>query len=384
MRSPGAVQHLRYVDALRGLAILGVLLVHCGQYGSGDRLMPALFRTVTSQGQLGVQLFFIVSAFTLFLSFKRRVLTERRPIVNFFIRRFSRVAPMYYLGILAYLWLDGRGPRYWLGSAESITTGNIVSNFTFVHGFNPYWINSLVPGGWAVAVEMLFYCLVPVLVLRIANRRHAFNFLLFTLFLRLGMEVLLSRAHPIPDAELWGKYLKLYLPSQLPVFALGILMYFLVVDDADAAARDAISPAAMLLAAVVVISQAALGIHILPAHVMSSIAFVVFAVALSRQEWKILVNPVFTHLGKVSFSLYLVHIAVLHGLARFGGADYLPVTGGVSAMLNYLIRLGLLLVASVAAATVLQKLVERPTQRLGTRLIAVVEARRLPRVGVAV
>ena len=54
---------------------------------------------VAFTGQRGVQMFFLVSAFTLTLShYNRR--QERRPTLNYAIRRFFRIAPMLYLGIL--------------------------------------------------------------------------------------------------------------------------------------------------------------------------------------------------------------------------------------------------------------------------------------------
>ena len=61
-----------YVDSLRGSAILLVLTVHCVLASDG----PMYFLI----GQRGVQLFYIVSAYTLFLS-----LIERRTEKNFIL-----------------------------------------------------------------------------------------------------------------------------------------------------------------------------------------------------------------------------------------------------------------------------------------------------------
>lgn len=114
---------LRYIDSLRGLAILAVLMVHCGQYGINK--YPDLIANIINTGGRGVQLFFVASAFTLFLSLARRSETVKS---NFYIRRFFRIAPMYYLGIAYYLMQDGYGPRYWLGDAPGITSWHIFAN----------------------------------------------------------------------------------------------------------------------------------------------------------------------------------------------------------------------------------------------------------------
>ena len=92
---------LQYVDAIRGLAIMAVLLVHCGQHGTNH--YPAPITQAIVNGQMGVQLFFVMSAFTLFLSYVNRQGRERFAIRNFFIRRVFRIAPMYWLGIAYYL-----------------------------------------------------------------------------------------------------------------------------------------------------------------------------------------------------------------------------------------------------------------------------------------
>ncbi len=231
---------LDYVDTLRALAILGVLLVHVNQ--SGLIATPKIFSKIANEGARGVQLFYVASAFTIFLSLKNRAQKERHSVRNFFIRRFFRIAPMYYLGICYYLYQDGFGPRQWLGDETHIASLNIASNFTFTHAFNPYWITSLVPGGWSIGVEMCFYAIVPFLFMRIKNTNQAFHFFIVTLLLRYALHIILIHLHPITDAWLWQAYLSLYFPSQLPIFALGILLYFVLIENKRGGGVSQVSP----------------------------------------------------------------------------------------------------------------------------------------------
>ena len=60
------MKKLDFIDALRGYAILGVLMVHTSQYG--NKLHSTLGTLITEKGAMGVQLFFLASSFTLFLS----------------------------------------------------------------------------------------------------------------------------------------------------------------------------------------------------------------------------------------------------------------------------------------------------------------------------
>src|SRR5882762_10886690 len=212
---------LNYIDAFRGIAICGVLVVHCGQAGRNN--YPSFLQNIILEGAAGVQLFFLASAFTIFLTFADRHRNEINHTSNFFIRRFFRIAPMYYIGIIYYLYQDGWGARYWLGNATEVSAWNIASNLGFFHAFNPYWITSVVPGGWSIAVEMFFYCLVPILVLSIRNLNQAIVFFVFTLLLRMMLYSLLHRFPLIAFDRLWEEYLFFYPPNQLPVFACGII-----------------------------------------------------------------------------------------------------------------------------------------------------------------
>jgi exopolysaccharide production protein ExoZ len=97
---------LGYIDALRGYAILGVIVVHVAQ------CVPRLewpLSLVASQGARGVQLFFVVSGLTLMLSWHAR----NDGIAAFYVRRVFRIVPMFWLAIALFVSLDGFGPRYW-------------------------------------------------------------------------------------------------------------------------------------------------------------------------------------------------------------------------------------------------------------------------------
>lgn len=354
---------LNYIDVLRGIAILGVLMVHCGQYGHND-FIPVTIANIIGNGANGVQLFYIASAFTLFLSMNRRNENEKYPKLNFFIRRFFRIAPLYYIGIFYYLWQDGFGSRYWLGDQDLVTTANILSNIFFVHGFNPYWINSVVPGGWSIAVEMLFYCIAPFLFVKIKNVRVAYLFVLVTLVLRLVLDILLHKIHLIESDRLWNEYLFFYFPSQLPIFALGIFFYYIVQEGYDIK----IAPPALLLTSFLLILHI-IGFSLLPIYFIFGIVFVLFGIAISKINYKILENPVLLYIGKVSYSMYLVHFGVLYWLTKFDLVDFIVVNNSISAIINYCLRFVVLVSISILFSTISYQLIELPGQRIGQRII---------------
>jgi peptidoglycan/LPS O-acetylase OafA/YrhL len=152
---------LKFVDALRGYAILGVVLVHTAQFGKP--LASTTLNLLFEKGAMGVQLFFIASAFTLFRSFDSRVAKEKFAVINFFIRRFFRIAPLFYIAIVYFLFQNSISNRnvFTPGLANWV---DIFCNFIFVNGFTPYGIQSIVPGGWSITVEVVFYAMLPFLL----------------------------------------------------------------------------------------------------------------------------------------------------------------------------------------------------------------------------
>jgi peptidoglycan/LPS O-acetylase OafA/YrhL len=354
------MKKLDYIDALRGLAILGVLMVHTNQYGT--TIANQIIAKIIVGGASGVQLFYLTSAFTLMLSFNNRGKTEKSPIQNFFIRRFFRIAPMYYLGILYYIFQDGLGPRYMLGNATQITVLNIISNFTFFHGFNPYWISSLVPGGWSIAVEMTFYAILPLLGTKITNGKTAFNFFIITLLLRLLFHLLLMNIHINNDDRLWEQYLFFYFPNQLPVFLLGILLYFICIEQES---LEKLSKISVFIFLILLFFRYKLDTEfILPNHILFSIGFLFLGLFLSKYKFVLLVNPLIKYIGKISFSMYLVHFAILHYLMLFNSVNYFE-----NNFLNFISRFCIVIFLTIIVASLFYNLIEVPFQNLGKKII---------------
>jgi peptidoglycan/LPS O-acetylase OafA/YrhL len=90
------IKKLDYIDAVRGVAVLLVILVHTLTFLDRGGL-NSIFRIGVEQGRMGVQLFYMASAFTLFYSLAYRSKEESFSSVKFFIRRFFRIAPMFLL-----------------------------------------------------------------------------------------------------------------------------------------------------------------------------------------------------------------------------------------------------------------------------------------------
>ena len=355
------MKKINYLDSLRGIAIIGVVMIHVSLYGKVP--LPNFLNALVSKGMRGVQLFFMVSAFTLYLSYNYHITHEKNHLKNFYLRRFFRIAPMYFIGIIYYLFQDGLGERYYLGDQDCITKYNILSNFTFIHGFNPYWINSVVPGGWSIAIEMTFYLIFPLIFHKIKSLNNAFKLFFFSMISSLLLAFIFHKFQLIPSKELWSEYLVFYFPSQFPVFSIGIVAYFLVIEKQKI---NSISPIYLIFFIVMLLLQLGYGNYLFFSnHILFSLAFLGAIVMISKVNFTLFVNPITNFIGKLSFSLYLVHFAVLHWLEKWDLVNYFN-----KSMTDYFIRLLLTIVLSVLISFCLYKLIEQPFIRIGKRIIS--------------
>jgi peptidoglycan/LPS O-acetylase OafA/YrhL len=370
------LKKLKYIDSLRGLAILGVLLNHNLSMGNTSGKIPTVILMAFQVGALGVQLFFILSAFTLFLSFEQRIESESAPVKNYFIRRFFRIAPLFYLAIVYYLWQDGFGYHYWLGDVKEISLANIISNFTFTFGFNPYWLMSIVPYSWTIAVESVFYLFMPLFFYKVKSLNAALLFILGTYLIWSLLHFYLSDHIMISDARIWGSYLYFFLPKQLPIFGLGIFLFFVLKEKGEK-----LNPVVLLLlltSLLVIYIGKSSGMKLFTINIefILSITFAMLIYVLHHKPYQIFVNPITRYIGKVSYSIYLCHDAVIFFMRKFQLTSFISSTGKYDPLLDYFIRFGLLVILVTLLASITYYMVEVPGQNLGKRVIKLLENRK--------
>jgi peptidoglycan/LPS O-acetylase OafA/YrhL len=100
------------LDFLRGVAILSVICVICVHVSSAFPIGVRYLDAALGFGRFGVQLFFFVSALTMCHMWELRR-DEANPAMKFYIRRFMRIAPLFWLAIPVYLLFNGTGQSYW-------------------------------------------------------------------------------------------------------------------------------------------------------------------------------------------------------------------------------------------------------------------------------
>ena len=299
-----------WVDALRGYAILLVMMIHTSLIFLGNSFHLEM---ITRVGDLGVTMFFIASSYTLFNSYKnRQAIDGDKAAYFFFIRRFFRIAPLYYLAIIGYVAVGFFYHSRWVKTP--IELGKVIANFSFLNGIYLPAINYIPPGGWSVGVEMLFYLTIPLLFSKIKNVRKAFVFLVSSIvgsfLIQILLYFLISHYTKLSWELLRGWYLYFWFPNQFPVFCFGILLFFVI--QIKIHYQEWLL--ALSIALIVLLSffnfQLSFPKFLIQREYLYSIAFFLFAFSLSRTNLRFMIKPI-NKLGKVSFSAYLIHFIVI-------------------------------------------------------------------------
>jgi len=152
------------LDVLRGLAALGVLCFHFTTRYTElfSPQTPALFRF--PYGQNGVQLFFMISGFVIFMTLDK----TKRPL-DFIVSRFSRLYPCYWVAIILTFTIIR---VFNLPGRETSLTQAAINMSMFQDWFHIKRVDTVY---WTLTVELSFY-LVMLLLFATRQLKHIESF----------------------------------------------------------------------------------------------------------------------------------------------------------------------------------------------------------------
>ena len=153
-----ATPTLTSIQALRGLAAVSVVVFHAFQW-LDDQFWV---------GAAGVDVFFIISGFIIWTVSAGR---ESSP-ASFAWRRFTRVAPAYWLMTLAVAAIALADPAFL--PQVSVTPPHLVLSLAFIPHHDPHGlVFPLLPPGWTLNYEAMFYVIVAAALVAPARLRFA-------------------------------------------------------------------------------------------------------------------------------------------------------------------------------------------------------------------
>ena len=346
------IQSARKLDGLHGLravAALAVVLFHLQRIPNLP--LPSWLSSVTSDTYLSVHLFFVISAFSLFHS-------SRYAPANYsayLVKRFFRIAPLFYV-MLAYM--------LWLGGFPGWQA--LLSNVTFTFNLIPGQEWSVVWAGWSVGVEMLFYLMLPGLLFLI---RGWVGFLIVFLGAATLSAVVWYITTGVPGLRVDFAYFSL--AGNMASFSAGLLAYR-VFKSADVRRRHKWGSIFFALTFGVLLSIAhidPLGLHSRLTGIYFafwSLPFGVLCLWQALYPSRLLRARPIQWLADRSFSIYLLHPVVIEGLRP--AYEYARIHGVPDGAWLYLACLAMTLPILLLAAQITYRLVELPGIATGRRI----------------
>jgi peptidoglycan/LPS O-acetylase OafA/YrhL len=296
--SGAAMPRMMELDALRGLASLGVVVFHFTShyerlYGHNGSL-PFTFDV----GNYGAHLFFVISGFVIFMTLERT-----NHVRDFVVSRFSRLFPGYWLALLITLITVQT-----IGLPDQhVSTRDALLNLTMMADF--FDAREIDGSYWTLQIELFFY--LQMVVWFVTGSLHRVRTMA-------GFWLLLAFVYGVEarfGVALSYTLRELLIVRFIPFFAAGVLLYRVY------AGRDKPWVNASLLVAAVV------DVWILWSWAESTVLVVCIGLFLLfiRGKLQVLAYRPFIFLGTVSYMLYLLHQSIGYILiATLEGAGVAP------------------------------------------------------------
>lgn len=355
-----------FIDGLRGIAVLMVLIVHTSQRVGNEFIGSFTIRTIeqfTNSGARGVQLFFLLSAFTLFSSSYARYHTDKYPKINFYIRRAFRILPFWSLMVIYMAFITG----------VIYDIPRIINNISFAFGFFRFRPDvELVVGGWTLFAEETFYLMLPFIFLYIKNIYKALKFFLITLFIA----VVWLKFAPIVGIPDGNVFIGLFPLAYWYAFALGIIVYFLITNESF---KTLVlnNPKNFLI--IDVIAFIAMFMLLRGFFIFATFSFVFLFIASIPEKTilgRITRNPVLMRFGVYCYSIYLFQFPLLDALDPVKNVVFSELgIMGSAVEIKLLVWFPIVALISLVLAFFTFNLIEKPCVSFGKKLI--------PRVNVA-
>lgn len=365
MTSAGAVAHPQlvpsarsrsgrflFIDGLRGVAALAVVCYHLNENLPSPR--PWIGRslgTLFGHGNLGVDVFFVLSGFVIFHSVRAG---ERslRYLARFGVRRSIRLDPPLWATIAIEIVLIRVG--LWLFPALATplpTTSQIFANVTYAQRF--FGIPSIVPVFWSLTYEVQFYMVLVggLVLLHHLRAGMVLRELLYAAVFVYSLTIWVGLA----DLPLRGLFIDRWFEFALGIAAAAVLGQQLSVS------RFAVLGIVTLLVAAAP-SAGAYRMQTMGTSVVTA-SIIVIVGSFGGMD-RVLAGPVIQYLGRISYSLYLIHLSIGWRLVSLAKSLIGPELG----VLQWFMIFGIGVGVSIAAAWLLNVGLEAPSMRFAQRI----------------
>jgi peptidoglycan/LPS O-acetylase OafA/YrhL len=341
-----------FIDAMRGLAALAVVLFHVKEGHHIDAfaaILPDAVNVLMSHGHLGVEIFFVLSGFVIAHSMCRHEVTPRY-VGRFFLRRSIRLDPPYWASMALVVVFGVLSTRFIPGKTFDLPgPGRLLAHVFYLQVLlDVPPLNGIY---WTLCLEIQYYLAFAVIMLIVTGfqRRWSFQIAFASVIVP---AMIFANLWPlgVPPFQALGFVVHWHL------FIAGVLVWWALHRPQDGLAAPLAAGNLVLLALASVFNEdAAVGVGVAAA------ALFFFAGRRGALTRWLSARP-FQALGAISYSLYLVHNPITGAAFRMGYA----LTGhsvAIEAMWFVLVTS-----LCIGSAYVSYRLIERPSLALSHKI----------------
>lgn len=384
-RSRARAAYFPLLDSLRGLAALGVFVLHVAFWlglGTGTGIAEYLVEHVSNYPAPSVVIFFALSGFVLYRPFALRRYEQARSgtITEYAIRRAARILPIYWVALVVTALVLHHG--------EVFTGSGVARYFLFTQVYDGRTFDLGSPVAWSLDVDVAFYVLLPLIVVLMRRRpaptRAAFlrsELLICAALYALSTAWQAFAVHHFAAQPRWFYSAELSIPGSLDIIVCGMALAALSVAGADRQEGRVARvigerpwlPWLIAVAAYVLIGQIPhsfdaahpilgwlLAKQLRLVLAIGALLPLIFGVAHGGLLRRVLASRPARFLGTISYAFYLWHWAVIDELATDGFRRH---AGDVAFVVASLVITVLLATASWYG-------LERPVQHAARRWLA--------------
>jgi peptidoglycan/LPS O-acetylase OafA/YrhL len=206
---------LHYLDGLRGLAALYVVMVHINRYMGEEPVFLQLIGKTLRYGNFAVAVFIVLSGYVLMLPVARSQSGYlSRGLWDYIQRRSRRILPPYYAALLfslliaiIVLGLIKIFNFHWHESAEYgefhpfFSPVDVITHLLLIHNLSRDTLGSINAPMWTVATEWQIYFFFPLLLLPIRRRFGLFSAIISAFLMVLTTTAWRRKMHQASSAD---------------------------------------------------------------------------------------------------------------------------------------------------------------------------------------
>lgn len=315
---------IEFIEATRGISAIAVVMLHCTTYFS-EIQYP--FRGYFLRGAAGVDVFFVISGFVIFLAHSRDI-GHPEALGRYAYNRFVRIFPLYWLVL-----------TIWIALLALYRHGLPFSALIMIGSYTFTIQSPIIIAAWSLSYEVFFYA-----VFASAVRWGRFGRAMLAAFFASGIAALAFPTSTPDLAPLWS-----WRPLE---FGGGALLWALTFGPW----KMQPIPSRIVLAAAIVL-LIALAIFSAPGY-FYAVDFALFGLVFIRAEQRdfgLRIPASIVALGQATYALYIAHLPVLWSIAK-----PLDLIRSETSMLPIVGQWVIMVVVCVVAGLAIHRYVERP------------------------